>query len=120
MEKPPKHLLYYLAHPYSSPIPGGEQMNANDATNIAAKLFMDGYRVYSPLTHCHPIDTIVHFTWARWMLFDVMMMNRCDAIILCEGWENSRGCTIEREHFLTNKKPIYHVRDLKEDGLNDD
>lgn len=26
----------------------------------------------------------------------IAVMSRCDAVYLCEGWENARGCKIER------------------------
>jgi len=112
MGTPPKTLLYYLAHPYSSPIDDGERLNAINATHIAAKLLEAGYNVYSPLTHCHPINVIVKFSWEKWMEFDKMMMDRCDAIVLGKDWETSRGCKIERAHFEAMGKPIYIVDDL--------
>jgi len=104
--------LCYLAHPFSSDEIGGERINYEDVTNIAANLFDRGYTVYSPITHCYPIKLINGKQWDFWMCFDSMLMSRCDILILCPNWENSRGCNEEKRIFEEQGKPWFLLGDL--------
>ena len=49
--------LVYLATPYSK-FPGGIQAAFIDAACIAARLLRAGVKVYSPITHTHPIGRV--------------------------------------------------------------
>lgn len=35
-------------------------------------------------------------TWSEYMEMSLCMLKMCDAIYLMKGWENSRGCIIEK------------------------
>lgn len=105
--------LVYLATPYSK-FPGGIQAAFIDAACIAARLLRAGVKVYSPITHTHPIailgmiDPLDH---AIWLPFDQSMMNKADAlcIAMMDSWEISKGIAHEIDYFLTHDKPIFHL-----------
>jgi nucleoside 2-deoxyribosyltransferase len=118
-------MLYYLAHPYSAPTPEGELENFNKVTRIAAELIKRGMNVYSPLTHTHPIHLVEPQSWERWIELDEEFMSRCDALILCPGWENSRGCRHERSRFVAMGKTVIwldvdtNICEIAAEELND-
>ena len=99
--------LFYMAHPYSAPTPEGEAANFKMANEYAAELIELGFEVYSPISHTHPIHMEIAQDYERWMDLDKQYLYRCDALILCPGWENSSGCKVEKEWFEEHGKPVY-------------
>jgi hypothetical protein len=103
--------LAYLATPYSL-YPGGLWAAFFAAAQLAGNLLRAGIKVYSPITHSHPIaihaglDPLDHDLWLD---FDRMMMERCDVLIVAhlEGWEQSKGIALEVEAFTATGKRIY-------------
>ncbi len=66
-----------------------------------------GYNVYSPISHTHPIHRASPVFLARheheaWYKLDMDFISKTqfDGIILAPGWEDSRGCLMERDWFL--------------------
>jgi hypothetical protein len=35
--------------------------------------------------------------WGDAIVAGLRLLKKCDAILLCEGWQNSRGCKIEQQ-----------------------
>jgi len=105
--------IWYLAHPYTCKdkygehIPGGEEANYNLSNIRAAKLIEQGYLIYSPISHSHPIHTawpafvsnnVIHNMWYE---FDKQYIEQIPfvGIILAPGWEDSEGCKKEKALF---------------------
>lgn len=43
-----------------------------------------------------------------YMLADLRVLHSCDAIYMCRGWENSKGCTVEHCFARTYGKTIIY------------
>ncbi len=108
-------LLFYLAHPYSAPTKDGEEKNFLDVNRCASELLKVDIVVYSPITHMHPIHIVEHRDWQVWMDLDKILMDKCDGIILCDGWEKSRGCIEEEKEFKKQGKPVFYYDDVISD-----
>jgi hypothetical protein len=108
-----KATLYYLATPYSK-YPRGLIAAFEDAANLAARLLQVGFRVYSPISHTHPlavygkIDPLDH---AIWLPFDEAMMEASGALLVAEmsGWRTSKGVKHEIEFFTNAGKPVLYL-----------
>ena len=106
-------MLAYLATPYSK-YPGGPKGAFVEAAKLAARLMLAGIKVYSPITHTHPlavyggIDPLDH---SIWLPFDEAMMNLCGILIVAhmETWENSKGIAYEIKFFEVAEKPIFDL-----------
>jgi hypothetical protein len=108
-----KGKLYYLASPYSK-YPDGMVAAFEDISCIAARLIGEGYKLFSPIAHSHPIalygklDQLSHDLW---LALDEAIMQKCDGIIVAkmDGWETSYGVTWEIDWFRKNKgvEPFY-------------
>lgn len=106
-------MLAYLATPYSK-FPGGTKRAFVEAAKLAARLMLAGIKVYSPITHTHPlavyggIDPLDH---SIWLPFDEVMMNLCGTLIVAhmETWQSSRGIAHEVEFFEMAGKPIFDL-----------
>lgn len=46
-------------------------------------------------------------SWEWYMVRCIDMMRHCDAIYLCKGWEESRGCNMEKEYAEFKNLKIY-------------
>lgn len=107
------HNLIYLASPYSK-YPAGIEAAFQDISALAGKLLVDGFKVYSPIAHTHPIA--VHgkldaYDHNIWMPFDQAIMNVCDAMIVAtmDTWDKSFGIGEEIKYFKKADKPIYYL-----------
>lgn len=94
--------VVYLACPYVHENPAIMDYRVKQATEKAAELMLQGYNVFSPLTHSDPIadelDDETRFNHDFWLSRDIQLIQRCvDEIhVLClEGWEESKGVGME-------------------------
>ena len=112
-------MLMYLACPYSHPDFDVRKRRFNEANRYAAKLFTNGYMVFSPISHTHPIAAYgLPGDWKFWEAFDRVMLERCEAmIVLClDGWKESKGVQAEIEIMREMKKPIAYVNPEEQNG----
>ncbi len=108
-----KFSLIYLATPYSK-YPDGLTAAFEVAARFTADLLRAGLKVYSPITHTHPIaiygniDPLDHLIW---LPFDEVIMEKSDALLVAKipGWTTSFGIGKEIKWFRERKKPIYYI-----------
>ncbi len=98
--------MIYLASPYSH-----EDINVRtarfwQACDAAAVLIQQGYSVFSPIAHSHPIaghgglDAMDGELWARQ---DAPFVEACDSLVVLklDGWDTSAGIAAEIAAFAT-------------------
>lgn len=104
--------LVYLATPYSKYTDGLEQA-FSDAARLAARLMQKGYRIYSPIVHCHPLARYGNIdpNASLWLANDEMMMNKSDTLFVAklDGWQKSDGINSEIKFFDGAFKPVFTV-----------
>lgn len=71
----------YLAIPYMGP-KGQEERNFQIANNVAGHLMREGYIVFSPISHSHPITRECELPkdWNYWKEVDTEFIKWCDAL----------------------------------------
>lgn len=90
----------YLACPYSHIDERVREARFVAVTKAAAKLMERGHLVYSPISHCHPME--VHgglpSGWKFWRRIDESYMRHCHALVVLPlaGWKKSVGLNGER------------------------
>lgn len=105
--------LIYLAIPYSWD-PKTSFLIANEVT---AKLMMEGYIIFSPISHTHHLSEEMpseyQFDHDFWLNQDLEILRRCDEVwfVQIDGAENkliqeSFGCQKEMYTAIQNDKPI--------------
>lgn len=106
-------LLIYLASPYSDGSWDEREGRFIEVAKIAAKLMADGYLVFSPIAHGHPLARYgeLQTGWEHWSRFDTRMIKACDvfAIATIEGWSHSQGILVETKIAGKRKMPIRYV-----------
>lgn len=77
----------------SIPISGCEAQAREKADKIKMALSKRGFEVVNPFE----IYAGDNPKYIDHLLADLRALNDCDAIYLCKGWQNSKGCQLERE-----------------------
>ena len=111
--KPNKKQLVYLAAPYSHSDPKVIEERVSKINKKAAELMDEGYIVFSPISHSHPIADHVgnHQDHDFWLHQDLEFLNRVDHMMIftLDGWDESFGIQEEIRHWkkLTGKDPEF-------------
>ena len=85
----------YLACAYSHPDPNIREARFHRVNEAVATLMNEGYVVYSPITHNHPI-AVKHslpIGWNFWGRLDEVFIRHCHElwILVSDGWNESVG-----------------------------
>jgi len=97
--------LAYVAGPYRATTEWGLIENIRNAEEVAAALWRMGFAVICPHKNT------AHFGGLAddevWLKGDLVMMERCDFIVVCKGWERSSGTKAEIERAKEKGIPVY-------------
>lgn len=86
-------MLIYVAGPIRPKNGQTIEGNIQRAKEIAYSLWSDGFAVICPHSNT---DLTQETDWAMpWLNGDLEMVARCDAVVVCPGWETSEGTKIE-------------------------
>lgn len=103
-------MLIYVAGPYSAPTHDEIAANIARAEEAGKKLIQSGMIPVIPhriTGHWEEDPTFEHWSHQDWMdRFCIPLLNRCDAVLMLPGWENSKGTLMELEQARAIGKPI--------------
>jgi len=107
-------MLVYLATPYSHKEPFVRHERFEKVNEVAARLMEDGYAVFSPISHSHPIEqhmTADQQSWEFWERQDVPILKACDQlfVLMLDGWKESVGVRAEIEKANELNLPIFYL-----------
>ena len=86
--------LVYISHPFT----GNETENRQDAIALCSDLKEEhkDWCLINPLDNFY-FTQMVKITYEEIMAMCMEILQACDAIYLCLGWEKSRGCCAEKK-----------------------
>ena len=91
----------YVAHPY-----GGKEENKQYVENIILALT----KKYPNILFISPIHALGYLYTAldydKGMEYCYSLLESCDELLLCEGWNESTGCSLEYNFATANDIPI--------------
>ena len=104
----------YLAIPYSHSFEYMRELRFEIANQEAARLMAEGYIVFSPISHSHPIAVQCNLPkdYEFWKQFDEAFIDWCDElhIVCAPGWKESRGVAREIKYAKKQGKVIVKRR----------
>lgn len=105
-----KKKLVYVAHPY-----GGKESNRKKIDVIMGDLVLNdtSHDYISPI-HNFGYVYLTGDEYQRGLDICLGLLNHCDVLVLCDGWETSRGCKGERDHALKRGMPVFTINKWKE------
>jgi hypothetical protein len=110
----------YVSHPF-----GGLAKNKKNADSILKWLQddmgvfpikepfgSDTHNIFLSPIHIlgHLYDKVDYDTGISWC---IDLLSGCDAIIMCNGWENSTGCNLELAYAKAHNIRVIHINELK-------
>ncbi len=94
----------YVAHPY-----GGNEGNKTKVESIVRTMV----RTNPDILYISPIHAVGYLyndvKYLVGMEYCFELLRSCDELVLCEGWEDSRGCKLEKKFAENNGIPIYYL-----------
>lgn len=114
MKSKSKPKLIYLASPYSHRYSYIRTRRFEDVCVKAAELMSQGYLVFCPIAHSHPIEKIgmtgrMPGDW--WLKQDFAVLKGCDELFVyrIKGWDKSYGVAMEIKFAKANNMPITYI-----------
>lgn len=112
--------MIYLASPYSK-YPGGKEKAFKLVVAKAAELMLEGYEVFCPIAHTHPIQNIIGDMDADWWIRqDFAVLQHCDELVIytMPGWSESYGVGKELKFAIENRIPVRFIEFDGQDGVD--
>lgn len=98
--------VVYIAGPFRGPSHWAIAENIRNAERLALEVWRLGAAAICP--HANT----AHFQDAApddvWLKGDLELLNRCDAIIMTEDWQESSGATAERHFAISKSIPVFY------------
>lgn len=103
MKFPPE--LVYIAGPISAPTEAEREANIRNAEHVYRELIQIGIAAVC-------VHSTARRLWGRVseeaaLAADLVLLARCDAVLLTPGWQTSRGTAIEIAHAAELGIPVY-------------
>lgn len=114
-EQKPWKPLVYVAHPF-----GGLIKNQKKIDRIMEKLvFNDDKHVYVSPIHNFGFAYLDGDEYQRGLDVCLELLKKCDILVICPGWENSKGCKQEVKLAIDNNIPVFLLENWKQEVLMD-
>lgn len=101
--------MIYLSHPFT----GNENYNRVSVNIIAANLA----EMYPNIVFFNPLDAMRHeetanLNYSVTLCHTLIILSKCDGIVMLDDWKNSRGCMCEYHFAIKNHIRVYHNLDM--------
>ncbi len=96
--------LVYISGPYR----GDVHRNILNARLMAIRLWEAGFAVLCPHQNTAHFEQDCSVSPEDYIEGDLRMIEGCDAVLMLEGWEDSKGSVEERQHALTLGVSVFH------------
>ena len=96
---------YYISHPYT----GNEEENRKKAADVQRHL----HEMYADIVCINPLAMfapLAALSYEKIMTYCLEVMQPADAVIMCRGYEKSRGCM--REYEAAKQEGRVHARSV--------
>ena len=106
-------MLIYVSGPYSAleDADGKEELSVGEniraARAVAVSLWEMGHAVICPHLNTAHFEADCACSWDHYMSGDLMMVARCDALVMVGPWHRSRGAVAEHGHAIRLNIPTF-------------
>ena len=101
-----KDQLIYLGSPYTHKLKRVMKERYDKALYATGDLLNQGYRVISPIVHCHPLSIKFKMMpdFEFWKKYNFALLSKCDILLVLQldGWIESIGLQGEIEYAKRN------------------
>lgn len=104
-------MLVYVSGPYRGADDAEVEQNIRSARIAAVELWKRGHAVICPHANTSRFELECDLEPMVYIEGDLVMVARCDALVMIQGWERSQGAKIERDYAERLGIPIYTAPD---------
>lgn len=105
--------IIYVAGPYRAATREAIAANIEAARRVALHICNLGWMPLCPhMNTAHMDAELEHLNDDFWLVGTMALMERCDAVVLVEGWERSSGTLAEIARAEQMSIPIFRNKDL--------
>jgi len=108
-EQYPRMPAVYIAGPYRSHTKAGIDANITVAKKVGALASLKGWSAVIPHANTAHLDEVAQLPDEFWLAATMELLRRCDAIVLCPGWQRSSGTLAEVAEAERRGMPIYYT-----------
>lgn len=105
--------LAYIAGKYTGATREDVQRNINDAEAVGKAVLQKGMVPIIPhriTGHWETDPQFAHMGHHDWMNnVCIPMLERCDVVVMCQGWQESKGAVQEHQHASIRNMPILYM-----------
>lgn len=91
-------MLLYIAGKYAGKNEGEKMANIGLAKQAAIELWSEGHAVICPHLNTQDFEHYTYLENQDFVELDLLMVERCDGIVMLDNWKESHGATRELEH----------------------
>jgi hypothetical protein len=107
-------LFLYVSGPLRAPTEEQMVENINRARDIAIELWERGHAVCCPHTNTLWPPSACNVPPHRYIEGDLLIVSRCDGVVMMPGWGRSEGAIKEHFHAKNLGIPIWYYPDMPE------
>lgn len=85
----------YIAGPYRGPSRAAIELNIQVARKVGLLASIKGWAAVIPHSNTGHLDDSCSLPEQYWLDATMELMRRCDAVVLCQGWQHSSGTLAE-------------------------
>lgn len=102
-----RDIVIYVAGPFRPKSLGqwGQTLNIRRAEVAALGVWAAGFTALCP--HLNTQNFSGALPDEVWLRGDLALLERCDGILMVEGWENSHGAMDEKNYAMRHKIPVF-------------
>ena len=106
-----EQLVVYVAGKYAAPTPEGVAANVQAASLVGQGILRRGHVALCPHSMTHDWDIGTGLAPEVFYATDLVLLGRCDAILMLPGWKDSFGARGEYAAAKALGLPVYHSTD---------
>ena len=100
--------IVYIAGKYLGKTPEETELNIIRAREAMLRLSREGWFVYCPHSHSSGFEIYEDIPNEFWYQHGELILSKCNAIYMLEGWEESKGAIRELELALDLGLPVFY------------
>ena len=104
--------LIYVSGPYSAGYGRSIADNIAVARTAAIRIWDSGNAALCPHLNTAHFEEDCRAEWIDYITGDLIMVERCDAVVMLPNWRQSRGAVQEHDHAVSHGKPVYEWPEL--------
>ncbi len=115
-------MLLYIAGKYAGKDEAEKMANIGLAKQAAIELWNDGHAVICPHLNTHDFEYYTNLSNRDFVVLDLLIVEKCDGIVMLPNWQDSRGAMKEYDHAVENGLRVFlwPIRPPKQGGIGDE